>query len=97
MIWGALLLLAIGPATAGAQLLYPGDPTGARPPTLGTPPSPPQTESQTPSAPTPRSPGAEKREPVKSDSDSGTRKAPQVTSFPELVQGEGDSKALLQE
>ncbi len=97
LTWGALLLAVIGPAPAGAQLPLPPDPSGGRPPVLRAPASTPTTESPAPPVPLPPPAPAGKPERVQGVTGPEARKVPQVTSFPELVESEGDSQALLRE
>jgi hypothetical protein len=109
-LWCAL---ASPPAAPGAVAQVPADPTGTRPPVLGTPPG--AATSPTPSAPTgtrPAAPGAapaaeasETRpaEPRPGEAkpaaapEAAGRKIPQITGFPELIEGQGTSRDLLEE
>ena len=98
-----LLLLA---QSSGAQPLpLPGDTGQLPPPILLQPTSPTRIEiSPTPLPrlpplqPSSPSPQTEERPPTeKAAGEDGEHKVPQVTSFPELTQGVGDSRMLLEE
>ncbi|MBI3325446.1 MAG: hypothetical protein HYZ81_01915 [Nitrospinae bacterium] len=98
-----LLLLA---QSSGAQPVpLPGDTGQLPPPILMQPTSPtrielsptplPRIPPLQPSAPSPQT---EERPPAeKSAGEDGDRRVPQVTAFPELTQGVGDSRMLLDE
>lgn len=91
-------------AGQGAPLPLPTEPGGARPPIYTQPgPAPVQVQppragtgdATTPAAPaTPTPPAAETAEDAKSDR--ARPKVPQMTTFPELIKGVGNSGALLQ-
>jgi hypothetical protein len=91
-----LALALLSPVTASPQV--PADPTGARPPTLGTPPAAPSAELIRPApAVTPAPSDVKEGDKAASPPATSSSKVPQVTRFRELVEGVGDSKALLRD
>jgi hypothetical protein len=75
----------------------PADPTGTRPPTLGTLPGASTPEAHRPVVAPPVSTPTEIKDPPKPGPALEPSKVPKVTRFRELVEGEGDSRALLTE
>ena len=98
-------LVLIAQSSGAQPVPLPGDTGQLPPPMLMQPTSPTRIEISPP--PLPRlpplqqsspSPQSEERPPAeKPAGEDGERKVPQVTSFPELTQGVGDSHVLLEE
>jgi hypothetical protein len=95
---GLLLTLAIAVLPMGARAQVPADPTGTRPPVLAPAPGAAPAETTRPHvAPAAPAEPKEKETAARPAAASEPRKVPQVTSFPELVEGEGDSQTLLRD